>query len=72
MIIPHGIKKITNINLKKKEKNILFVGKLNRAKGYHIFVDAASKFKSLNPNWNFIAIGNEARKNIFPDKQKVN
>ena len=71
IIIPHGIKKLSKINLSKKQKNILFVGKLNHAKGYHIFADAASKFKKKNPNWNFIAIGNEARKNIFPDKNVI-
>jgi hypothetical protein len=38
IIIPHGVKKINKINLLKKEKNILFVGKLNHAKGYHIFL----------------------------------
>ena len=67
VIIPHGIKKIRNIKLRNKQKNILFVGKLNHAKGYHIFTDAASIFKKKNPEWNFIAIGNEARKTIFPN-----
>ena len=71
IIIPHGIKKKNNINLKNKQKNILFVGKLNHAKGYHIFADTALKFKKINPTWNFIAIGNEARKNIFPDSNIV-
>ena len=72
LIIPHGIKKIKNVNFKNKKKNILFVGKLNHAKGYHIFVDAASKFKKHNLKWNFIAIGNEPRKTIFPDPNIVN
>jgi glycosyltransferase involved in cell wall biosynthesis len=71
IIIPHGVKKLTKINLTNKQKNILFVGKLNHAKGYDIFVDAALKFKKQNPSWNFIAIGNEARKNIFPNKKVV-
>jgi glycosyltransferase involved in cell wall biosynthesis len=70
-IIPHGIKKSGKINLINKQKNILFVGKLNHAKGYHIFAEAALKFKKKNPKWNFIAIGNEARKNIFPDKKII-
>ena len=63
--------KKNKINLYNKEKNILFVGKLNHAKGYHIFSEAALKFKKIDPSWNFIAIGNEARKEIFPDKQIV-
>ena len=71
VIIPHGIKKLSKINLINKQKNILFVGKLNHAKGYHIFAEAALKFKKRNPEWNFIAIGNEARKNIFPDKKII-
>ena len=71
LIIPHGVNKKKKINLYNKEKNILFVGKLNHAKGYHIFSEAALKFKKIDPSWNFIAIGNEARKEIFPDKQIV-
>jgi hypothetical protein len=72
ILLPHGINKKKNINLNKKEKNILFVGKLNRSKGYHIFCEVAYKFKKYNPSWNFIAIGNEARKEIFPIKDSVN
>ena len=72
LIIPHGINKNVKINLTNKEKNILFVGKLNHAKGYHIFSEAAFKFKKIDPSWNFIAIGNEARKEIFPEKNIVN
>ena len=69
--LPVGIIKEKKIRLNKKEKNILFVGKLNRAKGYHIFCNVASKFKKYDPSWNFIAIGNEARKEIFPSKNSV-
>ena len=36
-IVPHGILKKENVDLTKKKKNILFVAKLNEAKGYHIF-----------------------------------
>ena len=69
--LPVGIEKEKNIKLNKKEKNILFVGKLNKAKGYHIFCKAASMFKKYDPNWNFIAIGNETRKVVFPSKDSV-
>ena len=71
VIIPHGVNKIKNINLNKKKKNILFVAKLNNSKGYHIFCDAAKKFKKYDSSWNFIAIGNETRKKIFPDPKIV-
>ena len=69
-IIYHGVKKISKFNTKKK-KNILFVGKLNKSKGYDIFCDAAKKFKKYNKEWNFVAIGDEPRKKIFPDKEVV-
>jgi glycosyltransferase involved in cell wall biosynthesis len=70
-IIHHGIAKDSKINLSNKKKNILFVGKLNHAKGYHIFSEAALRFKKINPSWNFIAIGNESRKEIFPDESII-
>ncbi len=71
VIIPHGVNKINKINLTKKKKNILFVAKLNNAKGYHIFCDVAYRFKKFDPSWKFIAIGNETRKKIFPDPKVV-
>ena len=64
-----NIPKLKKLN---KKKNILFVGKLNEAKGYKIFVEAAKKFKAIDKSWNFIAVGNEPRKNIFPNKNIVN
>ena len=71
VIIPHGVNKIKKINLNTKKKNILFVAKLNHSKGYHIFCEAAEKFKKYDSSWNFIAIGNETRKKIFPDSKIV-
>ncbi len=71
-IIYHGITKKKNVNQSNKKKQILFVGKLNENKGYDIFVKVAEKFKKNNPEWKFIAIGNESRKKIFPDKKIVN
>ncbi len=70
-IIYCGTLKKKNIDIKKKQKNILFVGKLNESKGYDIFVDVAKKFSKINSDWKFIAIGNEPRKKIFPDKKFV-
>ena len=71
IILSHGIDKKKYIDLSKKEKNILFVGKLNKSKGYHIFCKVAYKFKKYDPSWNFLAIGNESRKEIFPIKNSV-
>ena len=70
-VIYHGIRKKNKINQLKKKKQILFVGKLNENKGYDIFVETAEKFKKINSNWIFIAIGNESRKKIFPNKDIV-
>ena len=71
-IIYHGIKKKKLINTSKKKNQILFVGKLNENKGYDIFVEAAKIFKQKNSFWKFIAIGNEKRKKIFPNKKIIN
>ena len=70
-ILPHGINKKKKIDLLKKEKNILFVGKLNKTKGYHIFCDVARKFNKYDPSWKFLAIGDEIRKEIFPIENSV-
>ena len=70
-LIYHGVLKKKKINLNKKVKNILFVGKLNESKGYHIFHEVAKRFKKINPDWNFIAIGNEPRKKIFPETNVI-
>ena len=70
-LIYHGVLKKKKINLNKKVKNILFVGKLNESKGYHIYHEVAKKFKKINPDWNFIAIGNEPRKKIFPETNVI-
>jgi glycosyltransferase involved in cell wall biosynthesis len=52
------------IDLKKKEKIITFVGKLNKAKGYDIFgsviVDILDKYKT----WKAIVIGDEEREKL--------
>lgn len=71
VLIPHGVEKINSNKLKNKKNNILFVGKLNKSKGYHIFCDVALMFKKYNSNWNFIAIGDESRKKIYPKKNSV-
>ena len=31
----------------------------------------AKRFNKINPDWNFIAIGNESRKKIFPEKNII-
>ncbi|MBD1140711.1 glycosyltransferase [Pelagibacterales bacterium SAG-MED39] len=45
----------------KKEKLIIFSGKLNSSKGYDIFGKATLKILNEFPDWKAIAIGNEPR-----------
>ena len=47
-IIYHSIDPIKKNT--KKNKQIIFVGKLNENKGYDIFVETAEKFKKINNN----------------------
>ena len=45
----------------KKKKQIIFVGKLNHAKGYDIFGESVKKILKEFPNWKAISIGEEKR-----------
>ena len=61
-IIYHSVykrKKKTKIN------QIIFVGKLNHAKGYDIYKDAIVKILDEFPEWNALSIGEESRRTIF-------
>ena len=50
--------------VKKKQKWITFVGKLNKAKGYDIFAKAIEKILNKNKNWKALIIGDEKREKI--------
>ena len=52
------------INIKKKEKIITFVGKLNTAKGYDLFGKACIKILKEFPEWKVEVVGDEAREKI--------
>ena len=54
----------TRVNLKKKEKLITFVGKLNSAKGYDIFGKAVVNILNKYPDWKSVVIGDEPREKI--------
>lgn len=49
----------------KKEKNIIFVGRLNYSKGYDIFKDAIIRILEKFPKWKAYSIGDEDRRNIY-------
>ena len=53
------------VNLNKKKNWIIFVGKLNRAKGYDLFGQAVIKILNKFPNWRAIAIGDEPREKLI-------
>ena len=45
----------------KKEKNIVFIGKLNESKGYDFFKNAITKILDIHKNWKAYSIGDESR-----------
>ncbi len=49
----------------KKQKNIIFVGRLNHSKGYDLFKDAVIKILDKFPSWNAYSIGDEDRRAIY-------
>lgn len=58
------------VNFKNKKKIIIFVGRLNKSKGYDIFGNAIIKILNKFPEWNAIVIGDEPRENhIFEHKR---
>ena len=59
------------INFSKKENQITFVGKLNRAKGYDIFGEAVIKILNKYKDWQANVIGDERRDKIFFNHKKL-
>ena len=54
----------------KKERIILFVGKLNKSKGFHLFGQSIIKILNQNKKWQSIVIGDESReKHNFSHKR---
>ncbi len=60
----HSAKKNQVKILKKKQKWITFVGKLNSAKGYDIFARSIKKILNRYPDWKAKIIGDEKREKI--------
>jgi glycosyltransferase involved in cell wall biosynthesis len=56
--------------IKKKEKNIIFVGKLNYSKGYDVFKEAIVKILDEFPDWKAYSIGDEDRRSIYINHHK--
>ncbi len=53
----------------KKDKTIIFVGRLNYSKGYDIFRDAITKILNNFPKWKAYSLGDEKRRKIYIDHQ---
>ena len=68
IVIEHSINKV-KIDLKKKEKIIIFVGRLNKAKGYDLFGSAAVKILKKYKDWKVKVVGDEPRE-IITHKHK--
>ena len=54
----------------KKNKQIIFVGKLNESKGYDLFCKAMFKVLNKFSDWKAISIGDERRFQDFPTHKK--
>jgi glycosyltransferase involved in cell wall biosynthesis len=62
-----------NVDIKKKEKIITFVGKLNKSKGYDIFGNSVIKILNEFKSWKVFVSGDEPREKImFTHKRFTN
>tara|TARA_B100000989_G_scaffold253904_1_gene202440 strand:+ start:97 stop:1146 length:1050 start_codon:yes stop_codon:yes gene_type:complete len=67
-VITHSTNK-KFISFKSKKKIILFVGRLNKSKGYDVFGSSITKLLDKFPSWRAIVIGDEPReKYVFIHK----
>ena len=55
----------TSVNLKNKKKIIMFVGKLNKSKGYDLFGKAVIKILNEFKDWKALVYGDEPREEII-------
>ena len=70
-VIQQSVNK-AKIDFNKKKKIIVFVGKLNSAKGYDIFAKAITKILDRYPEWKAIVIGDEPREKIELYHKNIN
>ena len=54
----------------KKDKNIIFVGRLNHSKGYDLYQKAIIKILDEFPEWKAYSIGDEDRRTIYIDHER--
>ena len=70
-VIHQSIKK-AKVNINQKKKNIVFVGKLNTAKGYDIFGNAIIKILNKYNDWSASVIGDEPREKLSFHHKNLN
>lgn len=61
-----GVKSLTKFP--KKKNLVIFVGKLNKDKGYDIYLNGVEKFIKKFPKWKSFSIGFEKRRDILPNE----
>jgi glycosyltransferase involved in cell wall biosynthesis len=73
LIVINQSAKKNKINIKKKQKLITFVGKLNKSKGYDLFGASIIQILNKHNNWNAIVAGDEPRDklNFYHKKLKI-
>ncbi|WP_435164026.1 glycosyltransferase [Candidatus Pelagibacter bacterium nBUS_25] len=59
------------VNLDSKKKIIMFVGKLNRSKGYDLFGKAAIKILNEFKDWKVLVYGDEPREEILFQHERL-
>ena len=70
-VIYHSIDPIKKLS--KKKKQIIFVGKLNEAKGYDLFCEAVDKVLKRYDHWKAFSIGDEKRfQEYYTNKNQIN
>ena len=70
-LVIHQSTNKTSINLKRKNKLITFVGKLNSAKGYDIFGKAVIQILNKYPDWKATVVGDEPREKLNFDHKNL-
>ena len=71
LIVIHQSTNKKKIDFQKKEKTVIFVGKLNRAKGYDVFGEAIIKILNKFKDWKAFVIGDEEREKIVFKHQRL-
>ena len=69
-IIYNSVSKINKFN-SKKERSIIFAGKLNKSKGFNIFIKVIIKILDKHPGWKAYIIGNEKREKYKFDHKNL-